>query len=195
MCAIKGGKVLDTSMGFTPLEGLIMGTRSGDIDPAVVSFLQEKEGLSASEVLDLLNRRSGLLGLSGKSSDMRDLLSAMDAGDERAKDAVEAYCYRIRKYIGAYFSVLNGLDLLIFTAGVGENSPQIRQAVCADMDNLGITIDDELNQSTVGLAQINQNGAPVMVLVVPTNEELMIAKETTRIISEVALSSTSAKSA
>ena len=182
MCAIKGGRVLDTSMGFTPLEGLIMGTRSGDIDPAVVSFLQEREGLSASEVGDLLNRRSGLLGLSGRSSDMRDLLAAAEAGDEKAKDAVEAFCYRVHKYIGTYFAVLNGLDVLIFTAGIGENAPQVRQKICADLDNLGIVLDPQLNEAASRLAEINRPGAPVRVLVVPTDEELMIARETSRLV-------------
>jgi len=182
MCAIKGGKVLDTSMGFTPLEGLIMGTRSGDIDPAAVTFLQEKEGLSPAEVAELLNRRSGLLGLSGRSSDMRDLLAAVDEGDQKASSAVEAFCYRARKYVGAYLAVLNGLDVLIFTAGIGENSPQVRLGICADLDNLGIILDAELNANAKGLAQISRPESPVKVLIVPTNEELMIARETTRLV-------------
>lgn len=182
MCAIRGGRVVDTSMGFTPLEGLIMGTRSGDIDPAIVSFLQEREGLSAAEVADLLNRRSGLLGLSGKSSDMRDLLAAAASGDDRACDAVEAFCYRVRKYIGSYFGVLNGLDALVFTAGIGENSPEIRQRICADLDCLGIALDPELNRTAKGLSRVNSSDAPVAILVVPTDEELMIARETARVV-------------
>ena len=170
MCAIKEGKVEETSMGFTPLEGLLMGTRSGDLDPAVVCFLQDREGMTAEEVNELLNKKSGLLGISGRSNDMRDLLSAMDAGDERARDAVEVFCHRVRKYIGAYYAVLNGRDVLIFTAGIGENSAAVRRMVCSGLSSLGIELDEELNERGSGIREISAAGARAKVLVVPGSE-------------------------
>ncbi|GEO05056.1 acetate kinase [Adhaeribacter aerolatus] len=177
MAAVRNGQSVDTSMGFGPLSGLIMGTRSGDIDPSVVFHLINQLGYDPEQVNMLLNKRSGMLGLTGHS-DMRDISKAIAAGDEQAALAYDLYAYRIRKYLGAYATVLNGLDALVFTAGVGENDAKIRELVCRDMDYLGIILDQEKNQSPAkSLREINQAQARVKVLVIPTNEELEIAQQ------------------
>ena len=181
MAAVRGGTVMDTSMGFTPLEGLVMGTRSGDVDPAIVAYVSERLGLSADEAVTALNRKSGLLGLSGTSSDMRDLLQRRAEGDERADEAIAVYCYRIRKYIGAYAVALGGVDALVFTAGVGEHSAVIREAVCQGLEIIGLRCDAQANRACKGFADIATPDSPGRILVIPTDEELMIAREAQRI--------------
>ncbi|WP_153796944.1 acetate/propionate family kinase [Foetidibacter luteolus] len=177
MAAVKGDKPLDTSMGFGPLSGLVMGTRSGDIDPSVIFHLRKVLKMTTDEVDNLLNRQSGMLGLCGYS-DMRDVNKAAASGDASALFALEAYAYRIKKYIGAYAAVLNGVDTIIFTAGVGENDSDTRARVCRDMDWLGVSINDAANnQRVAGPREISPAGSPVKVMVVPTNEELEIARE------------------
>ncbi|KAA5547840.1 acetate/propionate family kinase [Adhaeribacter rhizoryzae] len=177
MAAVQNGKSVDTSMGFGPLSGLIMGTRSGDIDPSVVFHLINQLGYDPEQVNMLLNRRSGMLGLTGHS-DMRDITKAIAAGDQQAQLAYQLYAYRIKKYIGAYAAVLNGLDALVFTAGVGENDALVRELVCQDMTYLGIQLDLEKNQTAANnLREINHAQAPVKILVIPTNEELEIAQQ------------------
>jgi len=180
--AIRAGLVQDTSMGFTPLEWLVMGTRSGDLDPAVVAYLCEKLEQSPAAVVTLLNKKSGLLGLSGVSSDMRDLLERAQAGDRRSAEAVQVFCYRVKKYIGAYTAVLGGLDALVFTAGIGENSPDIRERVCAGLEVLGVAVDPAANRCAQGFADISAQESPARILVIPTNEELMIAREALRVV-------------
>ncbi|AVX20939.1 MULTISPECIES: acetate/propionate family kinase [Carboxydocella] len=180
--AIDGGKSVATSMGFTPLEGLTMGTRSGDIDPAIVSYIMEKENLTAEQVTGILNKKSGVLGISGVSSDFRDLEAAAARGHERARLALEIFCYDVKKYIGAYLAVLNGVDAIVFTAGLGENSSVVREMVCRDLEALGIAIDAEKNQVRGQEADISAPSARVKVLVVPTNEELMIARDTVAVL-------------
>ena len=183
--AVKYGESVDTSMGLTPLEGLIMGTRSGDMDPAIVSFLAEKEGLSASEVIDICNKKSGVLGLSdGYSSDFRDLVQASESGNDQAKHALEAYAYRVGKYIGAYAAAMNGVDVVVFTAGVGENAPSTRAHILEGLEFMGITCDEEKNNTRGEERIISKDGAPVTVMVIPTNEELMIAQDTLSIVEE-----------
>lgn len=186
MAAVKGGRSVDTSMGFTPLEGLVMGTRSGDVDPAIIPFLGRREGLSADEVEKVLNRRSGLLGLSGISNDMREVERAAEGGDERAKLALEVFAYRVKKYIGAYIAVLGGLDALVFTAGIGENSYRMRERICEGLEVFGIALDHRRNRRTVGRREedISREGSPVRVLVVPTDEELLIAEDTFDIVTK-----------
>ncbi len=179
--AIGGGKSRDTSMGFTPLEGLTMGTRCGDLDPAIVSFLMEKEKLDTEAVNQLLNNKSGVLGLSGVSSDFRDIEQAAARGNQRAQLAIDVFVYDVRKYIGAYAAVLNGVDVLVFTAGLGENSPEIRAAICKDMDYLGIKIDNEKNTARGVETDVSAGDAGVRTFVIPTNEELMIARDTKRL--------------
>jgi len=175
--AIKNGQSVDTSMGFGPLSGLIMGTRTGDIDPTVVFYLVNTLGYDIEQVSNLLNKQSGMLGLTGYS-DMRDITKAMNEGDENAKLAYALYAYRIKKYIGSYTAALNGLDAIIFTAGVGENDALVRQLVCEDMDYLGIQLDNSLNTTRKpGLREINMPQSKVKVLVIPTNEELEIAEQ------------------
>ena len=177
--AVKAGKCQDTSMGFTPLEGLVMGTRSGDIDPAAVDYLRQKAGLNADEVVPYLNKKSGMLGISGFSSDMRDLTEAAKNGNERAKLAIEMVAYRVKKYVGSYVAVLGGVDAIVFTGGIGEHSPLVRGLVMEDMDFCGAVLDKEKNQAySNGVGEINANGSKVKILVVPTNEELSIARET-----------------
>lgn len=180
--AVKNGKSWDTTMGFTPLAGLTMGTRCGDIDPAIVTFLMEKEGLKPGEMDELMNRRSGVLGVSGLSSDFRDIEAAMDEGNERARLAWDIFVHTAKKYIGAYTAVLNGLDVLVFTAGLGENSPRAREAICQDMDYLGIKIDAAKNEIRGQEREITAPGAKVRTFVIPTNEELMIARETLAVL-------------
>jgi acetate kinase len=172
------GKCLDTSMGLTPLEGLIMGTRSGDIDPAVVQFLCNNEGLSVDEMLNVLNKKSGMLALSGVSSDFRDVEKAEEEGNHRAKVANAAYRHRLIKYIGAYVAALNGVDAIAFTAGVGENDIGVRKSVCEGLSYLGLKIDDEKNNIRGEAREISSDDSAVRVFVYPTNEELAIARDT-----------------
>ncbi len=179
--AIQNGQSLDTSMGFTPLEGLVMGTRSGDLDPAIITFLMEKEKMSAAEINDLLNNRSGVLGISALSSDFRDLAKAAADGNDRARLAIDVFVHRVRKYIGAYAAELNGLDVLVFTAGLGENSPEIRAQICQGFDYLELWIDPEKNNIRGKEADISAQGSKPRILVIPTNEELMIASETLQV--------------
>ena len=183
IAAVKYGKSIDTSMGFTPLEGLVMGTRCGDVDPAMVLFIMEKEGLSPHECDMLMNHECGLLGVSGISSDMRDLLKAYQEGNDRARLALQMYTYRIRKYIGMYSASMNGVDLIVFTGGVGENAALIRNMCCTDMEYLGIDFDEEKNKKAIGIeGELTAQDSKVRVLCVPTNEELVIARDTARII-------------
>ncbi len=184
--AVKGGHSVDTSMGFTPLEGLVMGTRCGDIDPTIVSFLMAKEGLTAEQVQDLLNKKSGVLGLSGISHDFRDLEdAAVDPvqPNKRAALALEVFAYRLRKYVGAYFAAMGGLDALVFTAGIGENSYEMRARVCQGLECLGILIDLERNRVRGVEAEISATDSRVKIYSIPTNEELVIARDTAEIIS------------
>ena len=169
-------------MGFTPLEGLVMGTRSGDLDPAIVGFLSKKERLSVAEVEALLNERSGLLGISGRSKDMRELLQRAPS-DARSGLAVEIFCHRARKYLGAYLAVLGGADALIFSGGIGENSPEVRAQICAGMDWCGLQLDPELNQSRIGTeGLISPATAELPAYVIPVDEERVIALETLRLV-------------
>jgi acetate kinase len=181
-CAIRGGESVDTSMGFTPLEGLIMGTRSGDLDPGLVSYLAQKENVGVAEVESWLNKRSGLLGLSGLSNDMRQLVSAFEA-NPRARLAVDAFCYRSRKYLGAYLTVLGGARAVIFSGGIGENVPLIREKICAGMEWCGLTLDKVSNFSTVGLeACISGADSGIQAYVIPSDEEALIARETAKLV-------------
>jgi acetate kinase len=183
--AIEHGISIDTSMGMTPLEGLMMGTRCGDIDPAIVPYVITKEDLTLSEVQSMMNKHSGLLGVTGMSSDMREVTEAMEAGNEQAKLALDMYVYKLRKTIGAYVAAMNGIDILLFTAGVGENSAWIRQAVCEKLSFFGITLDEDANQiRSDEIRAISTPDSAVQVLVVPTNEELMIAREAKRLVEE-----------
>jgi acetate kinase len=177
MCAVQYGQSVDTSMGLTPLEGLVMGTRSGDIDAGAILHLIMEQGMSPEEVFHLVNYRSGLLGLSGDSNDMRDLIERAAGADPRAALAIDVFCYRARKYIGAYFAAMNGADALIFTAGIGEHAPEIRAQICEGLDQLGITVETAANESRETTArQIGFSRVPVWVI--PTNEELLIARDT-----------------
>ncbi len=186
MTAIREGRSVDTSMGFTPLEGLVMGTRSGDVDPSVVFFLVSKRGYDLEAVEDILNRKSGLLGISGISNDMKTVIEASREGNERAKLAMEVFAYRVKKYIGAYIAVLGGLDCLVFTAGIGERSPEMRGLICSEMEHLGIVIDPDLNAGCIAReAIISRPGSQVKVVVVPTDEEKVIASETYRVLSRI----------
>jgi acetate kinase len=184
-CAIKGGKSMDTSMGMTPLEGLMMGTRSGDIDPAVIEFLIHKEGTSVDEIFSTLNKRSGLLGISGLTNDMRDLESeAEEHQDRRAILAIDMFCYKVKKYIGAYMAALNGTDAICFAGGIGENAPSLRKKMLADMEWFGIEIDDARNAKAVRGKEmlISTDKSRVPVYVIPTNEELILARDTVRAV-------------
>ena len=180
--AVKGGKSVDTSMGLTPVEGLVMGTRCGDIDPAILPFLQNTFGYSAGDVDDLINKKSGLLGITGIGNDMRDIEANAAAGHERAKLALEIFCYRGRKYIGAYAAAMGGLDSVVFTAGIGEHSPPIRAMMCRDMEFLGIELDPVKNEECWGECDISTGKLNARILVIPTNEELAIARETARVV-------------
>lgn len=182
VCAVKYGKCVDTSMGLTPLDGLEMGTRCGTIDPAVVTFLMQKEGMSAAEMDVYLNKKSGLLGVSGVSNDMRDTQKAAEAGNKRAQLAIDIFAYRVKSYIGSYFAVMNGADGIIFTGGIGENDGIIRRKSVEELDNLGIVIDPEKNKINGKAIDISAAEAKVRTLIVPTNEELAIAIETQRLI-------------
>ncbi len=185
MAAIKYGKSIDTSMGFTPLEGLLMGTRSGDLDPSIIPYIMAKEELSISDMNTLLNKHSGLVGISGESSDMREILQAVEEGDKKAKYAYDVYTYRIKKYIGAYAAAMGGADAIVFTGGVGENAVQVRADVCSNMEFLGIKIDTERNKNAEGDAIITTDDSDTKVLRIPTNEELVIAMDTEKIVTEL----------
>jgi acetate kinase len=180
MAAIDRGHSIDTTMGFTPLEGLLMGTRSGDLDPSLILYIMGKEGLSLNEAGTLLNKHSGLIGISGESSDMREILAAVKEDHKRSKYAFEIFCYRIKKYLGAYAAAMGGLDAFVFTGGIGENSSEVRKEVCTNLDFLGIQIDDAKNQNSEEL--ISAEGSKVAVLKIPTNEELVIALDTSEIV-------------
>ena len=185
MSAIDGGKSIDTSMGFTPVEGLLMGTRSGDVDPALVLHLIGKEELTLGDMNTLLNKHSGLQGLSGVSSDMREIIEAVNQGNERARIALDIFTYRLKKYIGSYAAALGGLDALIFTGGIGENSPLIRKEALDGLNFMGLTLDEEKNNATVGTENdISGKDSKVKVMVIPTNEEMVIAIDTEKIVSE-----------
>ena len=184
MAALKNGQCVDTTMGMTPLEGVVMGTRSGDVDPALPFFLADHLKMSLKEIDKLLNKESGLKGIAG-TNDMREVMEKRDSGDEGAKIALEVYAYRIKKYIGAYCAVLGNLDCIVFTAGIGENSPEIRELSCRGLERLGIQIDpDKNNEKRAGIREIHLAGSEVKILVVPTNEELKIAQETKKVIDE-----------
>lgn len=183
VCAVQGGKSMDTSMGFTPLEGLAMGTRSGDIDPAIIPFIMDKENMTFEEVNNLLNKKSGVLGVSGLSSDFRDLEIAAEEGNERAKLALDVFVNRVKKYVGAYVATMCSIDALVFTAGIGENSGYIREKICEGLECLGIKIDSELNNVRGKESQVNRDLTSTAILVIPTNEELMIARDTKELIS------------
>ncbi|MEW6757322.1 MAG: acetate kinase [Acidobacteriota bacterium] len=180
--AIQNGKSLETSMGLTPLNGLMMGQRSGDIDPALIPYMAEVEKTDAEGVVATLNKKSGLLGVSGVSHDMRDIHKAMSEGNERAEMAFKMFCYRIRKYIGTYAASMNGVDAIVFTAGIGENDARVREVACSNLDYLGIALDPKKNASPDREKVISSSTSKVDVLVVPTNEELMIARETVRVV-------------
>ena len=178
MAAIKEGRVVDTSMGFTPLEGLVMGTRSGDIDPAIVFFLMEKLGMNSQEANSYFNKKSGMLGLSGVSNDLRDILEAASSGNERAQNALDVYYNKVKGYIGNYIAKLNGCDCLVFTAGVGENGYDVREKICENLDALGIKMDVEKNKVRGKEVDVATADSKVRIFVIPTNEELVIARDT-----------------
>jgi len=182
LSAIKRGKCIDTSMGFTPLEGLVMGTRCGDLDPAIVSYIREKENLPFGQVNEILNKKSSVLGISGVASDFRDLEDAAAEGNERAQLALKVFSHRVRFYIGAYIAEMNGVDAIVFTAGLGENSINMRDIICNDLGNLGVKLDLVKNRIRGKEAIISRDDSPVKVILIPTNEELMIARDTVDII-------------
>lgn len=184
--AIKHGRVIDTSMGFTPLEGLVMGTRSGDLDPAIVTYIKEKENMTDTEINDVLNKKSGVLGISGVSSDFRDIEAAVEAGNERAALALRMFAQKVRFYIGAYIAEMNGVDAIVFTAGVGENDISIREIICTDLGNLGIKLDPIKNKVKGQETIISTDDSKVKLLLIPTNEELMIARDTYELSKKVA---------
>lgn len=184
VCAIKRGVCIDTSMGFTPLEGLVMGTRSGDIDPAIVTYMRQKENLEPGEANRILNSESGVLGISGISSDFRDLSKAVADGNERAALALKVFAHKVRFYIGAYIAIMNGLDALVFTAGVGENAIEVRDIICNDLGNLGIKLDLVKNKVRGKEMIISREDSPVKILLIPTNEELVIARDTYDIVTK-----------
>ena len=182
--AVLNGKCVDTSMGLTPLEGLVMGTRSGDIDPAIMEFIAKKENLDIEGVMEVLNKKSGVFGISGGlSSDFRDLTDAMNAGDKKAKIAMDVFSYRVAKYIGSYAAAMNGVDDIVFTAGIGENDDYVREEVCKYLGYLGVDFDTEVNTGLRGKeAELTKEGSKVKVFVIPTNEELAIARETLALV-------------
>ena len=178
-----GGKCVDTSMGLTPLEGLIMGTRSGDLDPAIIQFIANKENKTINELLDILNKKSGVLGMSGGiSSDFRDIEKEAQKGNELAKTALEAFKYRVAKYIGAYAAAMNGVDAIAFTAGIGENNIEGRRDICSYLGYFGVEIDEKANDVRGKLTLISKPSSKVKVMLIPTNEELAIARDTKRLI-------------
>lgn len=180
--AVDKGKSVETSMGFTPLEGLAMGTRCGSIDPAIVAFIMEKENLTADQVNDVLNKQSGVLGISGISSDFRDLEGAADEGNKRAQLAIDVFAYKVKKFIGSYSAVMNGVDAIVFTAGLGENSASMREKICSGLEYLGVELDSEENKVRGKEKIISKPRSKVKVLIIPTNEELMIARETMMLV-------------
>lgn len=182
IAAVENGKVVDTSMGFTPLEGLIMGTRCGDMDPAIVTFLMGKLNVDAAQVNDIINKKSGVLGISGVSSDFRDIEKAAEQGNERAALALETYYKRVKKYIGAYMAEMGGVDVIVFTAGLGENSIEAREEICKGLEGLGIVIDKERNNVRGKDTLISSDSSKVAVFCIPTNEELMIARDTKELV-------------
>ena len=182
ICAVDGGKSVDTIMGFTPLAGLVMGTRSGDIDPAILEYYANKEGLTLSEVTTVLNKKSGMEGLTGGKSDFRDLEEGYEAGDQACIDAIEVFCYNVARFVGAYAASLNGVDVIAFTAGIGENSGFVRGKICEYLGYLGITIDAEQNSKRGEDIIISTPDSKVTVCVIPTNEELMIARDTKALV-------------
>jgi acetate kinase len=189
IAAIQAGDPIDTSMGLTPLEGLVMGTRSGDIDPAIIEFISAKEGLTLQEIETLLNTQSGLLGISGLTNDMRELLAeSAENNDRRARLAIEIFCYRASKYIGAYLAAMNGADALIFTGGIGENSARIREMICERLSWMGIELDSQQNKAHIAGREgvVSANSSRLKTFVIPTNEELLIARDTVRLISKPA---------
>jgi acetate kinase len=184
-CSIRGGNSWITSMGFTPLEGLLMGTRSGDLDPSILEFLQHKEGMSLSEIDSMLNKQSGLLGISGLTGDMRELLEEeAENGDRRARLAVEVFCRRVRRTIGAYLAETGGTDALVFTGGIGENAPVVRERICRGLEFLGVELDGARNAKVKDGATgtITADGARLPAYVIPTDEELLIARDTVRVV-------------
>lgn len=184
IAAVNGGKCVDTSMGFTPLAGVPMGTRSGDIDYAAAEYLAKKEGKTVSEILTYLNKKCGMLGLSGVSSDFRDLTAAAGNGNERARLALDVFNYSCKKYVGAYAAAMNGVDCVVFTAGVGENTPGVRKGICENMQYMGLEIDEEKNleKNNGAIRDISGKNSKVKVLIIPTNEELVIARETMELL-------------
>ena len=182
--AVKGGKSIDTSMGFTPLAGVPMGTRTGDIDPAVVEYLAQKKGMTLAEAINYLNKKGGVAGVSGVSSDFRDLRAARDKGNKRASLALDMFAYACKKYVGAYAAAMNGVDCIVFTAGVGENTPCMIEAICGDMDYIGLEVDKEKNNEPNNgqIRDVTGKNSKVKVLIIPTNEELVIARETVELL-------------
>ena len=188
IAAVKGGHVVDTTMGFTPLDGLVMGTRCGSIDPALVPFIMEKENLSIGEINNYLNKKSGFLGVSGISSDCRDLCAAIEAGNERAKLALDMFCYQIKKYIGAYTAAMGGLDAIVFTAGIGENTAIVRKLACQGLEYLGAELDEAVNDNVprpINTTCLSKDGSKVKIYLIPTNEEYVIASDTAEIVSNL----------
>lgn len=183
--AVQDGKCVDTSMGFTPLAGIMMGTRSGDVDPSIITYVMEREGLNAGEVMEVLNKKSGLLGLSEKSSDMRDVIAGMESGDEKCQLAFDKYTRTVTNYIAQYYVLLGGADVITFTAGLGENSIPFRKRICDNLACLGIKLDDERNQCMGEMRKISADDSKVLVYTIPTDEELMIAKDTLTLIREI----------
>nr|MCR5134225.1 acetate kinase [Clostridiales bacterium] len=184
--AIKRGVCIDTSMGFTPLEGLVMGTRSGDIDPAIVTYMRQAENLDQGVANEILNKESGVLGISGVSSDFRDIEAAAEEGNERAQLALKVFAHKVRFYIGAYIAEMNGVDAIVFTAGVGENDMGMRDIICNDLGNLGIKLDVVKNRVRGKEMIISRDDSPVKIILIPTNEELMIARDTLKLVKGIA---------
>jgi acetate kinase len=182
MAAVKFGQSMDTTMGFTPLEGLLMGTRSGDLDPQLILYIMGKEGLTLSEATTLLNKHSGLMGISGESSDMREIETAMEKGNAKARIAFDIFCYRVRKYIGSYAAAMGGVDAIVFTGGIGENSVRVRASVCAELDFMGVDFDGDANAAGPKERVVTKDGSKVLVGIIPTNEELVIALDTMHIV-------------
>lgn len=182
--AVDGGKCVDTSMGFTPLAGVLMGTRSGDIDASAVEFLARKKGMTHAEVVTYLNKKCGVAGISGVSSDFRDLIAGMENGNERCKLALDMFNYQTKRFVGAYAAAMGGLDCIVFTAGIGENTPQVREGVCEGLEFLGVKLDKDKNvaKNDGGIRDISAEGSRVKILVIPTNEELVIARETAELL-------------
>ena len=187
-CAIKNGESLDTSMGFTPLEGLVMGTRGGDMDPSIIEFIRNKEGMSVREIDTMFNKQSGLLGISGLTNDMRELLAEeKEKDDRRARLAIDIFCNRAKKYIGAYIAEMGGAQAIVFTGGIGENSPNVRERICKGLEWMGLTLDSKKNNAIVNgkEGEISNNDARLKAWVIPTNEELLIARDTVRTVKNV----------